>query len=336
MIRSLRWSWNMEARIRRGGREPGCLNWFMFLRALRCGRIRKFFQSGRFNNRRSTGIKISCNRVIFGLWRISLIYRMIVRPYIPSRDSPFFFLFLCFVALVLMLLARATSQPKEIKQLPFLTKYLELQRAMFYHNNALTSSHPYASFPISWPFLLRGVSFWTKGDEVRQQIYFLGNPVGWWIAVGFLAVFTGIISADQVTRRRGVESIEERNFPSPTPVFSSRTHLCRISLTWHSCPRSFIQLNWLLLLRMGSPLFPFLHYGPSTFPAPLPSCAPSLFPRRRRTNPIPLLPRVRWPRITRRRHRRPHVPPHVCRETESVAGCAKVAWEDGGAETTAS
>jgi dolichyl-phosphate-mannose-protein mannosyltransferase len=98
-------------------------------------------------------------------------------------------------------------------KLPFWVKYFELQRAMFYHNNALTSSHPYSSQPISWPFLLRGVSFWTKGDEIRQQIYFIGNPIGWWIAVGFLAVFTGILSADQVTRRRGIESIEERIYP---------------------------------------------------------------------------------------------------------------------------
>ena len=121
----------------------------------------------------------------------------------------------CTSPLSKLTIARLTSEPKKVKSLPFLQKYLELQRAMFYHNNALTSSHPYSSQPISWPFLLRGVSFWTKGDEIRQQIYFLGNPVGWWIAVGFLAVFTGIISADQVTRRRGLESIEERNPPIP-------------------------------------------------------------------------------------------------------------------------
>jgi len=84
---------------------------------------------------------------------------------------------------------------------------------MFAHNAALTSSHPYSSEPISWPFLLRGVSFWTKGDEIRQQIYFLGNPVGWWLVIGLLAVLTGILSADQLTRRRGLETIEERISP---------------------------------------------------------------------------------------------------------------------------
>jgi dolichyl-phosphate-mannose-protein mannosyltransferase len=85
---------------------------------------------------------------------------------------------------------------------------------MFYHNNALTSSHPYSSQPISWPFLLRGVSFWTKSDT-REQIYFIGNPVGWWLCVAFLAIFTGIITADQLTRRRGLESIDLRNPPAP-------------------------------------------------------------------------------------------------------------------------
>ena len=96
--------------------------------------------------------------------------------------------------------------------MPFLKKYFELQRAMFFHNNALTSSHPYSSQPIQWPFLLRGVSFWTE-NETRQQIYFLGNPIGWWIASSILAVFSGIILADQVSIRRGVDALDKRKFP---------------------------------------------------------------------------------------------------------------------------
>lgn len=112
-----------------------------------------------------------------------------------------------------MRIARFNAEPKKLTKIPFILKYLELQRLMFYHNNALTSSHPYASHPISWPFLLRGVSFWTK-DGVRQQIYLLGNPVGWWIGVAFLSVFTGILAADQLTRRRGLETIEDGTFPN--------------------------------------------------------------------------------------------------------------------------
>jgi dolichyl-phosphate-mannose-protein mannosyltransferase len=103
---------------------------------------------------------------------------------------------------------RRTVVPKTPKKLPFLRKYLELQRAMFHHNNALTSSHPYASEPFQWPFLLRGVSFWTK-NETREQIYFLGNPIAWWIASSLLAVFTGIVGADQLSLRRGIDALEE-------------------------------------------------------------------------------------------------------------------------------
>ena len=104
---------------------------------------------------------------------------------------------------------RRQKESKKVKTMPFLKKYLELQRSMFYHNNALTSSHPYASHPFQWPFLLRGVSFWTQADT-RRQIYFLGNPVGWWIASSVLAIFAGIIGADQLSLRRGVDALDGR------------------------------------------------------------------------------------------------------------------------------
>jgi dolichyl-phosphate-mannose-protein mannosyltransferase len=106
---------------------------------------------------------------------------------------------------------RRVRQERKVKHLPFLVKWFELQRAMFFHNNALTSSHPYASQPFQWPFLLRGVSFWTQNDT-RQQIYFLGNPLGWWLASSLLAVYAGIIAADQLSLRRGVDALDERKY----------------------------------------------------------------------------------------------------------------------------
>ena len=109
---------------------------------------------------------------------------------------------------------RLVKEERKIKSLPFFKKYFELQRAIFFHNNALTSSHPYSSQPVQWPFLLRGVSFWTHNDT-RQQIYFLGNPIGWWLASSLLAVFAGIIAADQLSQRRGVDSLDERKLLLP-------------------------------------------------------------------------------------------------------------------------
>ncbi|KAK5088079.1 Dolichyl-phosphate-mannose--protein mannosyltransferase 4 [Lithohypha guttulata] len=104
---------------------------------------------------------------------------------------------------------RRIREERKPKHVPFLKKYFELQRAMFYHNNALTASHPYASLPFQWPFLLRGVSFWTQ-ESTRQQIYFLGNPLGYWIATALLAVFAGIVGADQLSLRRGVDALDHR------------------------------------------------------------------------------------------------------------------------------
>ena len=106
---------------------------------------------------------------------------------------------------------RLKREPRKIKKLPFLRKWLELQRAMFFHNNALTSSHPYASHPVSWPFLLRGVSFWTD-SKTRQQIYFLGNPIGWWLSSSLIAVFIGILGADQLALRRGMDALDSSEF----------------------------------------------------------------------------------------------------------------------------
>lgn len=123
---------------------------------------------------------------------------------------------------------RLIKAPRKTKSMPFLKKYIELQRAMFYHNNALTSSHPYASFPVTWPFLLRGVSFWTF-NETRQQIYFLGNPIGWWLASSLLAVFAGLLGADQLSIRRGVDALDERKYCFKTYTTTSAVSLTHIS-----------------------------------------------------------------------------------------------------------
>ncbi|CAG8440221.1 3055_t:CDS:10 [Diversispora eburnea] len=101
-------------------------------------------------------------------------------------------------------------EPKPLKHIPFYKKFFELQRLMISHNSGLTKPHPYSSGPINWPFLVRGISFWTLGDK-KQQIYLLGNPFTWWISIGSIAVLVGVVAADLISRRRGVQ-------PIPDPV----------------------------------------------------------------------------------------------------------------------
>lgn len=157
---------------------------------------------------------------------------------------------------------RWKQEPRKIKTMSFLKKYAELQGLMFHHNNALTSSHPYASHPIQWPFLLRGVSFWTKNDT-REQIYFLGNPVGWWLASSLLAVFAGIIGADQLSLRRGVDVLDRRKYRYTSLA-------CTAHIDSHSRHTlSPIQLYWILLSDLGGSLCTLLHHGSSAFLAPL-------------------------------------------------------------------
>jgi dolichyl-phosphate-mannose-protein mannosyltransferase len=97
---------------------------------------------------------------------------------------------------------------KEPKKINFFSKFGELQLLMLQHNAGLTASHPYASNPINWPFLLTGISFWTD-NEPQKQIYLIGNIVGWWTCVVALSIYVGIIGADLLARRRGIEPIPD-------------------------------------------------------------------------------------------------------------------------------
>lgn len=80
---------------------------------------------------------------------------------------------------------------------------------MIQHNAGLTDSHPYASGPINWPFLLSGISFWTGTGTDREQVYMIGNVVDWWFCVLALSVFVGILGAEQMARRRGIQAVPE-------------------------------------------------------------------------------------------------------------------------------
>ncbi|KAL1666695.1 glycosyltransferase family 39 protein [Schizophyllum commune] len=100
------------------------------------------------------------------------------------------------------------KKQKAPKKMSFIRKWAELQGLMLAHNAGLTQSHPYASSPINWPFLISGISFWTDA-ETQRQIYLIGNLVGWWICVVGLSIFVGILGADLLARRRAADPIPD-------------------------------------------------------------------------------------------------------------------------------
>jgi dolichyl-phosphate-mannose-protein mannosyltransferase len=106
---------------------------------------------------------------------------------------------------------------KEPKRLSFLWKFAELQSLMLQHNAGLTASHPYASAPLNWPFLLSGISFWTEG-EAQKQIYMIGNIVSWWTCVVALSIYVGIVGADILARRRELYPLTDGEGSCPNSV----------------------------------------------------------------------------------------------------------------------
>ncbi|RIA96567.1 glycosyltransferase family 39 protein [Glomus cerebriforme] len=139
------------------------------------------------------------------------------------------------------------SEQKEPRKIPFLLKYFELQRLMISHNSGLTKPHPYSSGPINWPFLIRGISFWTNNDD-REQIYLLGNPFNWWLTVASMAVLVGVLLADVISRRRGIKPISD---PVRNRLYNSG---CFFFLAW--------LFHYIPFYLMGRSLF-LHHYLPA-------------------------------------------------------------------------
>ncbi|KAI9012304.1 dolichyl-phosphate-mannose,protein O-mannosyl transferase [Hyaloraphidium curvatum] len=101
---------------------------------------------------------------------------------------------------------RETMKSKPVAKMGFLAKFLELQSLMIHHNAGLTKAHPYQSTPITWPTLYRGISFWErKGPPTWRQIYLLGNPLAWWMAIAGVGLFALVWLLDQILLRKGVD-----------------------------------------------------------------------------------------------------------------------------------
>ncbi|PWN31975.1 putative PMT4-dolichyl-phosphate-mannose--protein O-mannosyltransferase [Meira miltonrushii] len=132
--------------------------------------------------------------------------------------------------------------PRPVTKMPFYKKFVELQLQMLQQNAHLTQSHPYASSPINWPFVLTGISFWTDNDTQRQ-IYLVGNVASWWVAVLSISVVTGIMLADTLARRRGQYPIE----PLVRNRLFNATGFFLIAWAWHYLP--FFLMNRQLFLH---------------------------------------------------------------------------------------
>lgn len=71
-------------------------------------------------------------------------------------------------------------------------KLLEYHRAMYRINKLFVEEHAYASLPYAWPFVVRGINFFSNSrdlDESGSHVYFLGNVPVYYAGVFLVAVF---------------------------------------------------------------------------------------------------------------------------------------------------
>ncbi|KAJ1511270.1 hypothetical protein HMI54_000929 [Coelomomyces lativittatus] len=97
-----------------------------------------------------------------------------------------------------------------LQPLGFLNKFWELQKAMLAHNALLTKPHPYQSPAYTWPWVLRGISFWENKKD--QQIYLLPNPVLSWFELVSVLVYPVMVLMYFVFEKRNLISTEQRQF----------------------------------------------------------------------------------------------------------------------------
>lgn len=139
---------------------------------------------------------------------------------------------------------------------------------MIEHNAGLTDSHPYATGPINWPFLLSGISFWTTKTKDREQVYLIGNVVDWWFCVLTLSVFVGILGAEQLARRRGISAIPESEAEQSYPGSPMWTDVA-LPLSLRRREEQTVQHRRLLPCRLVLPLRTILDNESAAIPTPV-------------------------------------------------------------------
>lgn len=84
----------------------------------------------------------------------------------------------------------------KLPQLLLFRKLVDYHHSMWRINNGFTEEHSFASSPFAWPFVVRGINYFSNGhgsekltDEVGSHIYFLGNVAVYLVGVLVVLVF---------------------------------------------------------------------------------------------------------------------------------------------------
>lgn len=89
----------------------------------------------------------------------------------------------------------------------FWEKFIELNKALYSYSANITATHPFSSTWNEWPIDKKPVYYWYQGatpdnGEKIGKIYFVGNPIIWWLAFG--AVLLTLIRIISKKERREI------------------------------------------------------------------------------------------------------------------------------------
>jgi len=108
-------------------------------------------------------------------------------------------------------LFQAELIPEEPTELSFMEKFVELQIKMLVTNQENVQNHNYASDPIEWPFLTRGIAYFISKTS-NAQVRLLGNIVIWYTCSSGVLVYTALLVFYLLRRRRLCYDISEASW----------------------------------------------------------------------------------------------------------------------------
>ncbi|RXG71608.1 Protein O-mannosyltransferase 1 [Armadillidium vulgare] len=101
--------------------------------------------------------------------------------------------------------------PTERRNLTFFEKLYELQYKMLFNNQENVAGHMYASEPIDWLTLKRGVAYWISNNS-NAQVHFIGNIVTWFSGTFSLFGYLGLFVFYLLRRQRACYDIPEKQW----------------------------------------------------------------------------------------------------------------------------
>ncbi|XP_006813212.1 protein O-mannosyl-transferase 1-like [Saccoglossus kowalevskii] len=98
-----------------------------------------------------------------------------------------------------------------VSKLTFWEKLWEIQWKMLFATNDVTQEHQYSSEPNEWPFMEQGIAYWID-HNTNAQIYFLGNPIIWWMSSVGIIVYIILMVVAFIRRIRQCQDLDEESW----------------------------------------------------------------------------------------------------------------------------